>query len=215
MGKGGLPVREKNKGRRSQPKASRMDVGWVVDRAFAESLRVKRAAWKRCRGPLLRAGALLADCLRDGGKILLCGNGGSAADCQHFAGEMINYLSKENPRGPLPAIALTADSSVMTSIANDSTFARVFARQVEGLGRPGDVLIGISTSGGSRNVVQAVRAARRMEMKVVVLTGSGGVLAEMADCALQVPSTNTQRIQETHILLEHLLCQLLEKQANL
>ena len=215
MGKGGLPVREKNKGRRSQPKASRMDVGWVVDRAFAESLRVKRAAWKRCRGPLLRAGALLADCLRDGGKILLCGNGGSAADCQHFAGEMINYLSKENPRGPLPAIALTADSSVMTSIANDSTFARVFARQVEGLGRPWDVLIGISTSGGSRNVVQAVRAARRMEMKVVVLTGSGGVLAEMADCALQVPSTNTQRIQETHILLEHLLCQLLEKQANL
>ncbi len=215
MGKGGLPVREKNKGRRSQPKASRMDVGWVVDRAFAESLRVKRAAWKRCRGPLLRAGALLADCLRDGGKILLCGNGGSAADCQHFAGEMINYLSKDNPRGPLPAIALTADSSVMTSIANDSTFARVFARQVEGLARPGDVLIGISTSGGSRNVVQAVRAARRMEMKVVVLTGSGGVLAEMADCALQVPSTNTQRIQETHILLEHLLCQLLEKQANL
>ena len=208
-------MREKNKGRRSQPKASRMDVGWVVDRAFAESLRVKRAAWKRCRGPLLRAGALLADCLRDGGKILLCGNGGSAADCQHFAGEMINYLSKDNPRGPLPAIALTADSSVMTSIANDSTFARVFARQVEGLARPGDVLIGISTSGGSRNVVQAVRAARRMEMKVVVLTGSGGVLAEMADCALQVPSTNTQRIQETHILLEHLLCQLLEKQANL
>lgn len=208
-------MREKNKVRRSQPKASRMDVGRVVDRAFAESLRVKRAAWKRCRGPLLRAGALLAECLRSGGKILLCGNGGSAADCQHFAGEMINYLSKDNPRGPLPAIALTADSSVMTSIANDSTFARVFARQVEGLARPGDVLIGISTSGGSRNVVQAVRAARTMEMKVVVLTGSGGVLAEMADCALQVPSTNTQRIQETHILLEHLLCQLLEKQANL
>ena len=194
-------MRGKNKVQRPQPKASRMDVGRVVDRAFAESLRVKRAAWKRCRGPLLR----------DGGKILRCGNGGRAADCQHLAGEMINYLSKENPRGPLPAIALTADSSVVTSIANDSTFARVFARQVEGLGRPGDVLIGISTSGGSRNVVQAVRAARRMGMKVVVLTGSGGALAKMADCALQVPSTNTQRIQETHILLEHLLCLLSER----
>ena len=204
-------MREKNKVRRPQPKASRMDFGRVVDRAFAESLRVKRAAWKRCRGPLLRAGALLGECLRSGGKILLCGNGGSAADCQHFAGEMINYLSKDNPRGPLPAIALTADSSVLTSIANDSTFARVFARQVEGLGRPGDVLIGISTSGGSRNVVQAVRAARRMGMKVVVLTGSGGDLARMADCALQAPSTNTQRIQETHILLEHLLCLLSER----
>jgi D-sedoheptulose 7-phosphate isomerase len=204
-------VQKKNKVRRPQPKASRMDVGRVVDRAFSESLRVKRTAWRRCRGSLLRAGALLADCLGSGGKILLCGNGGSAADCQHFAGEMINYLSKENPRGPLPAIALTADSSVMTSIANDSTFARVFARQVEGLGRPGDVLIGISTSGGSRNVVQAVRAARRMGMKVVVLTGSGGVLARMADCALQVPSANTQRIQETHLLLEHLLCLLSER----
>lgn len=166
--------------------------------------------WKRCRGPLLRAGALLADCLRDGGKILLCGNGGSAADCQHFAGEMINYLSKENPRGPLPAIALTADSSVMTSIANDSTFARVFARQVEGLGRPGDVLIGISTSGSSQNVVQAVRAARRKGMRVVVLTGQGGVLTKMADWALQVPSKNTQRIQEVHLLLEHLMCSLAE-----
>ena len=210
MGKGGLPVREKNKVRRPQPKASRMDFGRVVDRAFAESLRVKRAAWKRCRGPLLRAGALLGESLRSGGKILLCGNGGSAADCQHFAGEMINYLSKDNPRGPLPAIALTADSSVITSIANDSTFARVFARQVEGLGRPGDVLIGISTSGGSRNVVQAVRAARRMGMKVVVLTGSGGALAKMADCALKVPSANTQRIQETHLLLEHLLCWIAE-----
>ena len=190
--------------------AGRGDPGAWVDRAFAESLRVKRAAWRRCRQPLLQAGALLADCLRGGGKILLCGNGGSAADCQHFAGEMINYLSRDNPRGPLPAIALTADSSVLTSVANDSSFERVFARQVEGLGRPGDVLIGISTSGGSRNVVQAVRAARRMGMRVVVLTGSGGNLASMADCALQVPSTNTQRIQETHLLLEHLLCKIAE-----
>lgn len=146
-----------------------------------------------------------------GGKILLCGNGGSAADCQHFAEEMIHYLSKENPRGPLPAIALTAASSVKKSIANDSTFARVFSRQVEGFGRPGAVLIGISTSGGSRNVVQAVRAARRMDNRVVVLTGSGGVLARIADCALQVPSTNTHGIQETHLLLEHLLCLLSER----
>ena len=116
--------------------------------------------------------------------------------------------------GLAQAIALTADSSVVTSISNDSTFARVFARQVEGLGRPGDVLIGISTSGGSHNVVQAVQAARRMGMKVVILTGSSGVLAGMADCALRVPSANTQRIQETHILMEHLLCQLGETKTR-
>lgn len=207
-------MRGKNKVQRSLARAGRMESGRLVDRAFSESLRVKRTAWRRCRGPLLRAGALLADCLGSGGKILLCGNGGSAADCQHFAGEMINYLSRENPRGPLPAIALTADSSVVTSIANDSTFARVFARQVEGLGRPGDILIGISTSGGSRNVVQAVQAARRIGMKVVILTGSSGVLAGMADCALRVPSANTQRIQETHILMEHLLCQLGETKTR-
>lgn len=204
--------RKRSRARRVVRPAGRGDPGAWVDRAFAESLRVKRAAWRRCRRPLLQAGALLADCLRGGGKILLCGNGGSAADCQHFAGEMINYLSRDNPRGPLPAIALTADSSVLTSIANDSSFEKVFARQVEGLGRPGDVLIGISTSGGSRNVIQAVRAARRMGLRVVVLTGSGGILAGMADCALRVPSTNTQRIQETHLLLEHLICQISENQ---
>lgn len=124
---------------------------------------------------------------------------------------MINYLSKKNLRGSFPAIALTADSSVVTSIANDSAFERVFSRQVEGLGCPGDVLIGISASGSSRNVVQAVRAARRIGMRVVVLTGQGGLLAKMGHLALQVPSTKTQRIQETHLLLEHLICFLAEK----
>jgi len=187
-----------------------LKLGRFVDRGFAESLRIKRATWKSCRRDLLTAGQALSECLQGGGKILLCGNGGSAANCHHFAGEMINYLNRDNPRGPLAAIALTADSSVMTSIANDSAFEKIFARQVEGLGRPGDVLIGISTSGVSRNVVQAVRAARRVGMRVVVLTGSGGILASMVDCALQVPSANTQRIQETHLLLEHLLCTLAE-----
>ena len=186
-------------------------LGRLVDRGFAQSLRVKRAAWKSCRRDLLAAGQVLSECLQGGGKILLCGNGGSAADCQHFAGEMINYLSRKNPRGPLAAVALTADSSVITSISNDRNFDLVFARQVEALGQPGDILIGISTSGSSRNVVQAVRAARRKGMQVVVLTGQGGVLARMANLALQVPSRDTQRIQETHLLFEHLMCELAEK----
>lgn len=150
------------------------------------------------------------DSLQQGGKLLLCGNGGSAADAQHLAAECMVRLQER--RAPLSALALTTDVSLLTAAGNDDGFDTVFARQVAGLGRAGDVLLAISTSGNSPNVVLAVEEARRRELRTLGLLGKGGgVLRPLVDIALVVPSSNTQRIQEVHITVGHILCEALEQ----
>jgi D-sedoheptulose 7-phosphate isomerase len=149
-------------------------------------------------------------CLRAGGKLLFAGNGGSAADAQHWAAELVSRFQKERPG--LAAIALTTDSSILTAIGNDYGFERVFARQVEALGAPGDVFVAISTSGRSANILRAIEAARARSLRVVGFTGeSGGDMAALCDFCLQVPSDDTPRIQEGHSFLGHLLCALVEQ----
>ena len=176
-----------------------------------ESAEVKRQMVERCVDSILTAADLIAETFRSGGKVLLCGNGGSAADCQHMAAEFVNRLTADLKRPGLPAVALTTDTSFLTAFANDSGFEGVFERQVQTLGKPGDVLIGISTSGNSTNVIRAVEAAQVANMHTVVLTGSGGCLAGMANVAIPVPSTNTQYVQEAHLAIEHILCGLVER----
>lgn len=151
--------------------------------------------------------------IKSGGKILIFGNGGSAADAQHITGELMGkYLTKHTPYA---AIALTTNTSNITAIANDFAFAEVFARQVEALARPGDLVIGISTSGRSENVIRGVRQARKMGVSTAALTGgSGGRLAPVVDRAVIVPSTNTQRIQEAHALIGHVICKIVELQLK-
>ena len=179
-----------------------------VTAQFAESARLKMDASPALAGPIARAGALLADALRGGAKVLACGNGGSAADAQHFAAELINRFEIE--RAPLAAVALTTDSSTLTSIANDYAYEQVFAKQLRGIGRRGDVLLAISTSGNSANVVEAMRAARELGVRVVALTGNGGgkmgALLSADDVHICVPHKRTARIQEVHLLALHCLC---------
>lgn len=176
-----------------------------------ESAELLRRLAECCADAILDAAAMMADSFRSGGKVLLCGNGGSAADCQHMATELVSRLTVDFSRPGLPAVALTTDTSFLTAYANDCGFEGVFARQVQALGKPGDVLIGISTSGNSANVIMAVQAARHATMRSITLTGEGGRLAELADIAIAVPSTQTQLIQETHIAIEHVLCDLVER----
>ena len=160
---------------------------------------------------IARAAAMVPESFQRGGKLLLCGNGGSAADCQHLAAEFVSRLSKDVARPGLPAIALTTDTSYLTAYANDFGFDGVFARQIEALGTAGDVLLAISTSGSSRNVLAAADAARRKAIAVIALVGDGGPLAGTADIAIQVPSRDTQLIQQVHLAVEHLICRLVEQ----
>ena len=162
---------------------------------------------------IARAARLIADGFRGGGKLLLCGNGGSAADCQHMAAEFVSRLTREFDRPGLAAIALTTDTSYLTAYANDFGFDGVFARQVETLGRPGDVLLAISTSGGSRNVILAAEEARRRKMGIVALVGEGGPLVHAADVVIRVASPDTQLVQQAHAAVEHLICHLVERQV--
>ncbi|HJR98883.1 MAG TPA: SIS domain-containing protein [Actinomycetota bacterium] len=165
-----------------------------------------------CLDDIEAASATLIDCLRAGGKLLICGNGGSAADAQHLATEFVSTLTLDNLRPSIPAIALTTDSSLLTAIANDFGIEGVFARQVESLGSAGDVLIAISTSGNSQNVVRAAEQARSQDVRVIALTGaSGGTLGPLADVAIRVPSTATAHIQECHLAVEQLLALLTEQ----
>jgi D-sedoheptulose 7-phosphate isomerase len=179
-----------------------------VTAQFAESARLKQEASQALAAPIARAGALLAEALRAGGKVLACGNGGSAADAQHFAAELINRFEVE--RAPLAAVALTTDSSTLTSIANDYAYEQVFAKQVRGLGRRGDALLAISTSGNSANVLEAMRAARELGVRIVALTGNGGgkmgAMLSAQDVHVCVPHKRTARIQEVHLLVLHCLC---------
>jgi D-sedoheptulose 7-phosphate isomerase len=176
-----------------------------------ESAELKRRTAEACEGAILAAADLIVEAFRADAKVLLCGNGGSAADCQHMATEFVSRLTKTFDRPGLPAIALTTDTSFLTAFANDCGFDGVFERQVQALGRPGDVLIGISTSGNSPNVIQAVRRARSDGLRSVVLTGAEGQLAGLADVAISVPSADTQHIQEAHLAIEHLICYLVER----
>jgi D-sedoheptulose 7-phosphate isomerase len=181
-----------------------------IQSIVADSLDVKRRYFSEHAEQVARAARLIADCFGAGGKLLLFGNGGSAADAQHIAGEFVNRFSVEE-RCALPAIALSTDGGVLTCIANDTGFERVFARQVEALGARGDVCLAISTSGNSPNVVQAVEQARAQGLKTIGLLGrDGGRVATLCDLALIIPSKDTQRIQETHNLIGHIICELVE-----
>ena len=177
-----------------------------------ESAEVKQQVARECEDSIVAAACKVAEALRSGGKVLLCGNGGSAADCQHMAAELMSRLTVDFERPGLPAIALTTDTSFLTAFANDCGFDGLFERQVQALGRPGDVLIAISTSGTSLNVIRAVEAAEALGMSTVALTGSGGdLLAGKAAVSICVPSDNTQYIQESHLAVEHIVCDLVER----
>ena len=174
------------------------------------SAEVTRHTAEVCLESIAAAAEMMAASFRAGGKLLLCGNGGSAADCQHLAAELVSIMEKEFQRPAIPAIALTTDTSFLTAFSNDFGYERVFERQVQAHGKPGDVLIGISTSGNSPNVLCAVEAAQGLGMKTIGLTGNGGRLASVADLAISIPSSDTQQIQETHLAVEHILCDLVE-----
>jgi len=168
---------------------------------------------KDCAPTIVKAASIITNCLRSGGKLLFFGNGGSAADAQHLAAEFVGRFVLERPG--LSAIALTTDSSILTAVGNDYGFEQVFARQIQALGRSGDVAIAISTSGNSPNVLEGVREARKHNLKLVGMTGKdGGALARQADVAIRVPSTSTARIQECHIAIGHLFCELVDEDFN-
>ncbi|QDF95990.1 phosphoheptose isomerase [Azoarcus sp. DD4] len=185
-----------------------MDLIDRISRQFEDSAQTKLAAVEWMAAPIAQAVELMTGSLINNGKILACGNGGSAADAQHFAAELVNRFEMERP--PLAAVALTTDSSTLTSIANDYDYTQVFSKQVRALGQPGDVLLAISTSGNSPNVIDAIHAAHEREMHVVALTGKGGgqmgELLGPGDVHLCVPADRTARIQEVHLLTLHCLC---------
>jgi D-sedoheptulose 7-phosphate isomerase len=175
---------------------------------FAESAKLKLAAAEPLAAPLVRGIELLVDTLRGGGKVLSCGNGGSAADAQHFAAELVNRFERERP--PLAAIALSTDTSALTSIANDYAYQQVFSKPLRAFGKRGDALLAISTSGNSANVIDAIHAAHELGIRVIALTGNGGgnmaALVREDDVHLCVPHKTTARIQEVHLLCIHCLC---------
>ncbi len=182
-----------------------MNLAGVFSDAVGEHLAIIRRLVNQ-KKDFERAAALLSDCLLRGGKVIWCGNGGSAADAQHLAAELVGRFRR--PRSALASLALTTDSSVLTAIANDFGFERVFERQLDALCQPNDAVVGISTSGDSVNVCAALRRARELDATTIALTGeSGGRLARVADVCLRVPSTQSARIQEAHILLGHMLCE--------
>jgi len=186
-----------------------LTVASLIDKRLAESADVKLATSRTCAEAIAKAAEMISDTLRSGGKVLLCGNGGSASDCQHIAAELVGRF--RSTRRGLSAVALTTDTSVLTSVGNDFGFEKVFSRQVEALGRAGDVLIGVSTSAGSANVVEAVTLAGEMGLSTIALVGlKEGPLAHRADVVIKVPSSETPRIQEAHITVGHIISELVE-----
>jgi D-sedoheptulose 7-phosphate isomerase len=189
-----------------------MDAETRIRAHFAESMATKQAAMDELCPGICAAGRLMSDALLDDAKILSCGNGGSAGDSQHFSSELLNRFEMERPG--LPAIALTTDTSTLTSIANDYSYEDIFAKQIRALGRTNDVLLAISTSGNSENVCRAIVAAHERRMHVVALTGRDGgrmaTLLQEDDVEIRVPASRTARIQEVHLLVIHCLCDLID-----
>ena len=189
-----------------------MDLLSRISENFSESAHLKLQSMDALAGPIAEAAERMVQCLKHDGKILACGNGGSAADCQHFSAELLNRFEMERPG--LPAVALTTDTSTLTSIANDYSYEDIFAKQVRALGRTNDVLLAISTSGNSENVCRAIVAAHERRMHVVALTGRDGgrmaALLQEDDVEIRVPASRTARIQEVHLLVIHCLCDLID-----
>ncbi len=179
---------------------------------FRAAADAQQRSGEACAESIASAVDMLTTSLRAGGKLLLCGNGGSAADCQHMAAELVGSLSRHVARPALAAVALTTDTSFLTAYANDFGFESIFERQVQALGRAGDVLLAISTSGGSENVRRAVGAARVGELRTVGLFGEGAPLAADVDCAIVVPTRDTQHVQEAMLAIEHVVCQLVVRE---
>jgi len=176
----------------------------MISEILHRSAEVKNKMISVCAGPAEQAAQMIAASMRKGGKLMLCGNGGSAGDCQHLAAEFVATLDHTKLRPGLPALSLTTDTSFLTAYANDFGFEGVFARQVEALGQPGDVLLGISTSGNSKNVLAAAKAARDNQISVIAFTGeTGGQMADFADLLVAIPSRIIMHIQECHIALGH------------
>jgi len=177
---------------------------------ISTSADVKRAMLDACAKDIDIAANIMTDAIKNGRKILWCGNGGSAADAQHMATELMGGL-RDHDRPAIASIALTTDSSFLTAWSNDTDFNTIFSRQLDGLGKAGDVLVAISTSGNSENIVRAVERAKAMDMAVIILTGqSGGKLRDKGDVVIRIPSDDTQRIQEGHLLAEHIMCEMVE-----
>jgi len=191
-----------------------MDLISRINKSFQDSISTKQLAAEILADPISRSAKIITQCFLNGGKVLSCGNGGSAGDAQHFSSEMLNRYEMERPG--LPAIALTTDSSTVTSIANDYHYNQVFSKQVTALGHAGDVLLAISTSGNSENVNMAIDAAHDRDMTVIALDGkSGGEMVarlSLNDIEIRVPSESTARIQEVHLLIIHCICDLIDHQ---
>lgn len=181
----------------------------IITKSYKDSIAYKEAFFKQNLQLIIQSAELVADTFKAGNKLLICGNGGSAADAQHLAAEFVNRFVIERP--PLPAVALSTDTSIITSIGNDYTFDQIFSKQIKAIGKDGDVLMAISTSGDSKNVILAVKVARDMGIKTIGLTGKGGgKMAKMVDILLNVDSDVTARIQEVHITVGHIICELVD-----
>jgi len=181
----------------------------VVLKSYKDSIQAKEAFFKQNTSTLIQAARSIAEAFKKGNKLLIFGNGGSAADAQHLAAEFVNRFIIERP--PLPALALTTDTSIMTSVGNDYDFSLVFSKQVKALGTEGDIILAISTSGNSPNVLKALKVARDMGLKTIGLTGKGGgKMARMVDILLNVESDSTPRVQEVHIMAGHIICELVD-----
>tara|TARA_B100000073_G_scaffold94661_1_gene75133 strand:+ start:3261 stop:3836 length:576 start_codon:yes stop_codon:yes gene_type:complete len=182
-----------------------------IKKDIKENIDMKKNIIKYCLPSIEKATLMMIYCIKNKGKVLWCGNGGSAGDAQHLATELMGGMTNHD-RKPIPSIALTTDSSFLTAWSNDTDFESVFSRQIQGLGQPEDVLVGITTSGNSGNVIAAVKQAKFKNMKTVVFTGkSGGMIKELADETIYIPSDNTQRIQEAHIMIGQIICSLIEE----
>lgn len=181
----------------------------IITKSYKDSINVKEAFFKQNLPLIMQTAEVIADAFKAGNKLLLCGNGGSAADAQHLAAEFVNRFMIERP--PLPAVALSTDTSILTSVGNDYSFDQIFLKQIKAIGKEGDVLLAISTSGESKNVIMAVKTARDMGIRTIGLTGkSGGKMAKMVEILLNVDSNITARVQEVHITIGHIICELID-----